>query len=251
MNLLIRTSHRVRRGPRMDTIRLITIAAIIANSAQLFAAQEEGLALAIVYATSGSMKEQVRDRNGKLSPKYVIANRALEAISKRIQTFATNATTGGPRTIHAGLFVFDGTGAKQAVKFGPFEASTFQSWAQRFAAPEGGTPLGNALTAASQAVLNSGLPRKHVLVITDGINTVGPDPAAAIPRLKQMAEQKQNRLSIHFVAFDVNAKVFDGVKQLGATVVDASDEAQLNSQLEFILEKKILLEDEEPTTKKQ
>jgi len=239
----------------MTTTRLITtlgtLAAVVATPFQLMAAQEDGVAVAIVYDTSGSMKEQVRDRNGKLSPKYVIANRALEAISKRIQTFATNATTGGPRTIHAGLFVFDGTGAKQAVKFGPFEASTFQSWAQRFAAPEGGTPLGNALTAAGQAVLNSGLPRKHVLVITDGINTVGPDPAAVMPRLTQLAAQKQNRLSVHFVAFDVNAKVFDGVKKLGATVVGASDEAQLESQLEFILRKKILLEDEEPPTKKQ
>src|SRR6266404_827475 len=181
MNLLIRTNPRVRRGLHMDTIRLITLAAIIASSAQLFAAQEDGLALAIVYDTSGSMKEQVRDRNGKLSPKYVIANRALEAISNRIQTFTTNAATGGSRTIHAGLFVFDGTGAKQAVKFGPFEASTFQRWAQRFSSPEGGTPLGNALTAAGQTVLNSSLPslpRRHVLVITDGINTVGPDPAA-------------------------------------------------------------------------
>jgi len=239
----------------MTTTRLITtlgtLAAVVATPFQLMAAQEDGVALAIVYDTSGSMKEQVRDRNGKLSPKYVIANRALEAISKRIQTFATNAPTGGPRTIHAGLFVFDGTGAKQAVKFAPFEASTFQSWAQRFAAPEGGTPLGNALTAAGQAVLNSGLPRKHVLVITDGINTVGPDPAAVMPRLTQLAAQKQNRLSVHFVAFDVNAKVFDGVKKLGATVVGASDEAQLESQLEFILQKKILLEDEEPPTKKQ
>src|SRR6266581_1175977 len=250
MNLLIRTNHRVRRGLQMDTIRLITLTVIIASSVQLFAAQEEGLALAIVYDTSGSMKEQVRDRNGKLSPKYVIANRALEAISKRVLTFATNATTGEPRTIHAGLFVFDGSGAKQAVKFGPFEASTIQRWAQRFSAPEGGTPLGNALTAASQAVLNSGLPRKHVLVITDGINTVGPDPAAVMPRLNQLAEQKQSRLSVHFVAFDVDAKVFDGVKKLGATVVGASDEAQLDSQLEFILQKKILLEDEEPPTKK-
>ena len=102
----------------MATIRLITslvfAAIIVVTPTQLFGAQEDGLALAIVYDTSGSMKEQVRDRNGKLSPKYVIANRALEAISKRIQTFATNATTGGPRTIHAGLFVFDGTGAKQA-----------------------------------------------------------------------------------------------------------------------------------------
>lgn len=239
----------------MTTIRLITslvfAALSVVTPGQLCATQEEGLALAIVYDTSGSMKEQVRDRNGKLSPKYVIANRALEAISNRIQTFTTNAATGGPRTIHAGLFVFDGTGAKQAVKFGPFEASTFQRWARSFSAPEGGTPLGNALTAAGQTVLNSSLPRRHVLVITDGINTVGPDPAAVIPRLTQMAEQKQTRLSIHFVAFDVNAKIFDGVKKLGATVVGASDETQLNSQLEFILQKKILLEDEEPPAKKQ
>jgi hypothetical protein len=89
-----------------------------------------------------------------------------------------------------------------------------------------------------------------VLVITDGINTVGDDPAAVMPRLRRLAEQKQDRLSVHFVAFDVNAKVFDRVKKLGATVVGASDETQLNSQLEFILQKKILLEDEEPPAKK-
>ena len=238
----------------MATIRLITslgtLAALAAAPLQSVAAPDDGVALAIVYDTSGSMKEQVRDRNGKLSPKYVIANRALEAISRRIQTFATNTTTGGPRTVDAGLFVFDGSGAKQAVKFGPFEAAAFQRWAQGFSAPQGGTPLGNALAAAGQTVLNSGQARKHVLVITDGLNTVGPDPAAVMPRLRQSAEQKQNRLSIHFVAFDVNAQVFDGVKKLGATVVGASDETQLNSQLEFILQKKILLEDEEPPAKK-
>src|SRR5947199_10766980 len=122
MNLLIRTANpRVRRGRDMGSIRLIAsfgMLAAMTTVPSLTAAQEDGVALAIVYDTSGSMKEQVRDRNGKLSPKYVIANRALEAISKRIQTFATNATTGGPRTIHAGLFVFYGTSAKQAVTYG-------------------------------------------------------------------------------------------------------------------------------------
>jgi uncharacterized protein YegL len=223
-----------------------TLAVVAAASIRLLAVQEEGVAIAIVYDTSGSMKEQVRDRTGKLAPKYVIANRALEAISKRIQTFATHSTAGGPRKIHAGLFVFDGNGAKQAVEFGPFDAAAFQNWARNFAAPQGGTPLGNALTAAAHAVVGSGLARNHVLIITDGINTVGPDPAAVMPKLRQLAEQKQVNLSVHFVALDVNAKVFDGVKKLGATVVGASDEAQLNSQLEFIIEKKILLEDEEP-----
>jgi hypothetical protein len=70
-----------------------------------------------------------------------------------------------------------------------------------------------------------------------------------LPRLKQQAEQKHSGLSVHFVAFDVAAKVFDAVKKQGATVVAASDEKQLDTQLQFILQKKILLEEEEPPKK--
>jgi len=46
----------------------------------------------------------------------------------------------------------------------------------------------------------------------------------------------------------VDAKLFAPLKQLGATVVGALDETQLNTQLGFILEKQILLEEEEPVT---
>ena len=51
------------------------------------------------------------------------------------------------------------------------------------------------------------------------------------------------------MAFDVDAKQFNSVKKLGATVVGAADEKQLNTQLEFILQRKILLEEEEPAKK--
>ena len=102
---------------------------------------------------------------------------------------------------------------------------------------------------AGQTVLNSKLARKHVLVITDGMNTVGPDPSVTMPRLKKQASDRQANLSVHFVAFDVDANVFDPLKKLGATVVGAADEKQLNTQLEFILQRKILLEDEEPPKK--
>jgi len=71
-----------------------------------------------------------------------------------------------------------------------------------------------------------------------------------MPRLKQQAQEKQATVSVHFVAFDVDAKVFAPVKKLGATVVGASDEKQLNTQLEYILQRKILLEEEEPVKKK-
>jgi len=196
------------------------------------------------------MKQPVNDESGKPTPKYLIANRALIAIANRIQTFATNSAAAGPRKIHAGLFVFQNDGARAALPFGPFDAAALTKWARNFSKPEVGTPLGNAVYTAGRAVLGSGLKHKHVLVITDGINTIGPDPAITLPKLQREAAQNQTSLSVHFVAFDVDAKIFDGVKKLGATVVGASNASQLNTQLEFILEKKILLEDEEPPKKK-
>ncbi len=234
-------------------LSLAVLAALLSPGATLplcRAATADGVALAIVYDTSGSMRDQVRDEKGKPAPKYVIANRALEAIARRIQTFATNTASGGARTLQAGLFTFSDRGAKPAVPFGPFNASALQSWARQFDRPQGGTPLGSAISEAARPVLASNLTRKHILVLTDGENNIGASPATVMTDLKRQAEEKQTGLSLHFVAFDVDAKVFDAVKKLGATVVGAANETQLNTQLEFILEKKILLEDEEPPTQK-
>jgi hypothetical protein len=208
---------------------------------------EEGVALAIIYDTSGSMKEPVPDAAGGTAPKYVIANRALHEVTRQLQTFATNTASGAPRKIQAGLFIFQGEHAREVVKLGPLDASAFESFANHFSHPNGNTPLGNALTTAAHAVLDSPLSRKHVLVITDGLNTAGPAPQVVLPRLKKQAEQRHASFSVHFVAFDVDARQFAPLKSLGATVVGAADEKQLNSQLQLILQQKILLEDEEPT----
>lgn len=214
---------------------------IFLRSPQCFASNEEdGVALAIVYDTSGSMSETVRDSKGASSPKYVIANRALLSVVKQIQAFATNSAVRAK--IETALYTFDGTRAKEVVKLGPFEPAPIESWAKNFSGPNGGTPLGNTLKTASDALLHSPLSRKHVLIITDGINTLGPEPAAVMPLINQNAVQKQTTVFVHFIAFDVDAKVFDPVKKLGATVAAASDETQLNSQLDFILQNQILLE---------
>src|SRR6266849_1668149 len=73
---------------------------LIAGTTRLLAADEDGIALALIYDTSGSMREPVRTAEGKLAAKYVIGNRALEQIVRRLQHFATNSTP--PRTVHAG-----------------------------------------------------------------------------------------------------------------------------------------------------
>jgi hypothetical protein len=231
---------------------LIVLAALVALTPATIshaATDEEGVALAIIYDTSGSMRETVHDESGKPAPKYVIANRALIAITQQLEAFATNTPSGAPRKLQVGLFIFGENGAREAVKFGPFDGKAIRDWAKNFSTPAGNTPLGNALKTASQAVLDSPLARKHVLIITDGVNTAGPTPGVVMPKLKQQAEQKHASLSVHFVAFDVDAKVFDPVKKLGATVVGAANERQLKTQLDYIVQKKILLEEEEPPKK--
>ena len=205
----------------------------------LTASAAEGVAIAIVLDTSGSMREAVRDGKGGRSPKYEIGNRALRSVVGKIEQFATN---GPQRTVQAGLFTFSGEGAREVVKFGKFDANAMRDWIQKYPGPQSGTPLGRALESASEAVLGSGLTQKHVLVITDGENTVGPDPAQVLPRLIKQAERSGTILFTHFVAFDVAANVFAPLKKQGATVVAAADEKQLNQQLDFVLEEKILLE---------
>ena len=205
----------------------------------LTASAAEGVAIAIVLDTSGSMREAVRDGKGGKSPKYEIGNRALRSVVGKIEQFATN---GPQRTVQAGLFTFSGEGAREVVKFGKFDANAMRDWIQKYPGPQSGTPLGRALESASEAVLGSGLTQKHVLVITDGENTVGPDPAQVLPRLIKRAERSGTILFTHFVAFDVAANVFAPLKKQGATVVAAADEKQLNQQLDFVLEEKILLE---------
>ena len=112
-----------------------------------------------------------------------------------------------------------------------------------------GQVVGAAVEVAGNALLGANAEARHTLVITDGVNTAGPDPASTIERLNKTAEQKNNTLFFHFIAFDVNANVFAAIKKQGATLVAAADEQQLNGQLEFILEEKILLEREEPKKK--
>jgi hypothetical protein len=245
-----RTENRLRSKIKISPAVFLCFVAACTNLnlSRLAAAEEDGVAVAIVYDTSGSMRDPVRDKDGNNSPKYIIANRALLDITRQIETFATNNSE-GPRKVFAGLYTFDSVNIREAVPFGPFNASALRNWATDFSSPGGGTPLGNALKTAVHAVLASPLSRKHVLIITDGINTVGPSPAAVLPGLNRQAEQKQTPFSVHFVAFDVAARVFSGVKKQGATVVGAADETQLDTQLNFILQNQILLEKEEPPKK--
>jgi hypothetical protein len=208
-----------------------------------------GIALAFVYDTSGSMNEAVADGKGGQSPKFQVANRAFLAIVEKLRAFAAapaavegEAGAVSPPRLDTMLVRFEGAGGGVALPLAPFDAAAMRAWIEGFRKPAGPTPLGDAVRIAGEAVLGSRLATKHVLVLTDGKNTAGPDPAAVLARLRADAERRGAALSAHFVAFDVDAAEFRGVAALGATLVSASDEAQLQDRMQYILEEKILLE---------
>jgi len=232
---------------RLCATTCLSLALLVPAGRARAAAPEEGVAVAIIYDTSGSMKEPVMDAFGGTAPKYQIANRALKSVVGQLEAFATNNS--GHKQLEAGLFVFQGERGREAVKLGPLDAEALRQFADSFSRPQGNTPLGNTVAAAARALLSSPLAHKHMLVITDGLNTAGPAPDSVLPRLKAEAGRQNASLNFHFVAFDVDARQFAAVKRQGATVVGAMDEKQLNLQLQFILRQKILLEDEETPKK--
>lgn len=205
----------------------------------------EGVALAIVYDTSGSMADSVGNAAGQPEPKYKIAARAADSIFDQLEVYVRDAAPGIVREVQAELIVLDNIRARRAMRMQPFQSPAFKERIETLSKPGGGTPLGNALKLAAEDLLASPLTRKHILVVTDGENTEGPAPERVWPGILEASQARGAGIQLHFVAFDVAAQVFAPVKQMGATVAGAGDEIQLKERLEYILQKKILLENEE------
>jgi Mg-chelatase subunit ChlD len=104
----------------------------------------------------------------------------------------------------------------------------------------GGTPIGNAMIAAKRELDATGLARRHLLVVTDGENTDGfaPDAVTAAINRRPAAE----RPSIYFVAFDIEQRRFERVRDAGALLLGAADARELNSTLDSLLRGQILIE---------
>lgn len=203
-------------------------------------ATRDGLAAAIVIDVSGSMNDRVAGEDGRRARKIDIARRAARDL---IEQFAAYADEHEDEPVLLGIYEFSRRrgqpDARPVVPMGPPDRSRADEALARLE-PDGGTPIGQAMVTANQALDATGLSRRHLLLLTDGENTHGftpEDVAAGIAR-KPEAEQP----SIYFVAFDVDAKRFSGVREAGGLVLPAANAAELNYTLEMLLKGNILLE---------
>jgi len=201
-------------------------------------AEREGLAAAILIDVSGSMDRGAGDDSK--TPKIVSARRAAIDL---VDQFARYADEHKGEPVLLGVFEFsDRNGqpdTREVIAMGPPDR-TRATQAINAMKASGGTPIGGAMVAGKRALDSTGLSRRHLLVITDGENTNGPDPddvAAAI-----MRRPATERPSVYFIAFDIAASRFNGVRDAGGLVLEAANARALNDTLDSLLRGKILIE---------
>lgn len=196
----------------------------------------EGIAAVLLVDVSGSMDDEIGRGDER---KIVIARRAALDLVRQFEAYA-EAHPDEPVLI--GLYEFSGSAAASTREVIPLAAPDPGAAKSALARmrPDGGTPIGAAMIAATRTLDQSNLSRRHLLVITDGENTDGYAPDDVMAGLGRRPEAA--RPSVYFVAFDIAATRFDGVRNAGGLVLEAADAKELNQTLDFLLNGKILVE---------
>jgi hypothetical protein len=200
----------------------------------------EGVAAAIVIDVSGSMDDRVSDAGGRRARKIDVARRAARDLVTQFATYASEHPT---ETVSLGIFEFsrrDGQAdCRPIIPMGPPDPSRADAALARLD-PEGGTPIGQAMITAKLALDATGLSRRHLLLVTDGENTDGYRPADVATAIAKRPDAEKP--SIYFVAFNIEARRFNGVRDAGGLVLSASNAKELNETLDSLISGKILLE---------
>lgn len=206
---------------------------------------KDGLAAVVLVDVSGSMHDRIKgERRRKIEA-------AQAAAIDLVGAFARYAEAHPDIPVLVGVHEFSARrGAPAAREIVPLDAPNplTAGDAIRGMKTGGGTPIGDSMAIARRALDRSGLKRRHLLVVTDGENTDGPDPALVASILEKQPDDV--RASLYFVAFDVDAEAFVQVKNAGTLLLSAKSGAELAATFDELLSDRILLEAPRDTVEK-
>jgi Mg-chelatase subunit ChlD len=200
----------------------------------------EGVAAAILIDVSGSMEDPVEGMDGRSEPKIEIARRAARDL---VDQFVRYAAEHPGDDVRLGIYEFSRRRGEPDCR--PVIAMAMPDRARADTAiaglkADGGTPIGEAMIVAKRELDDTGLTRRHLLLVTDGENTDGIRPERVAEGIGRRPESE--RPSIYFVAFDVEASRFARVRDAGGLILPAANARELNDTLDALLRGKILLE---------
>jgi len=203
-------------------------------------ASESGIALAIVYDNSGSMDEDVLNEAGEKESKKDIARRALVKVIESLKSYSDL----GSKKIQVGVVTFGFGSPSIAVDMQDFNYETLLEYADHTGGGQN-TPLGVSIEAAAGLVLQSPMNEKHIIILSDGLNNMGPDPIDILSSPEYVKVTSEYPVGSYFVAFDISGDQFSNLEPLGVKIFEATDEKDLDLKFSEILVKEILFEDPE------
>ena len=195
-----------------------------------------GISIAIVVDVSGSMNDSPQSGGAR---KYQQAARALQSIYTYLEGMSKPPKS---TNIRVAVFKF----SNEVVPILPLTTLNadglvkFQNAivAKNFT-PDGGTAIGSAIETASKTLISSGTTFNSIIVMTDGESNDGPDAFAVEKALfsdSNTAKVKTSSQLLNFVGFDVQSSEFATFKSLGANVMAAGDQAELEKSFKSILD---------------
>jgi Mg-chelatase subunit ChlD len=191
-----------------------------------------GAAIMIVVDTSGSM---AKPAPGDTRPKHEVAR---EALAKMLDATTSFLQKRSGFAIKVGVMHFSSR-AWRDLPIQAYDREAVAAALARIPKPAGGTAIGDAMAAARPELYRSGVFRKHMIVVTDGENTSGGDPAKVA---REIHARSEGSVGFHFVAFDTSPAKFGFLREVGGEVVAAGNSQELAAALKDIYEGRILAE---------
>jgi hypothetical protein len=224
-------------APDPRTISRIDAALAPKNTAAV--GVREGLAAAVLIDVSGSMRQ---DAPGSGERKIDVAKRAAIDL---VDQFARYADDHKDIPVLVAIYEFSserrGGDVREVVRMGRPDRRSAATAIGGMKA-DGGTPIGDAMVQGKRALDATGVTRRHLLVVTDGENTDGFEPGDVAAAINQRPFDE--RPSVYFVAFDIDANRFRAVRDAGAMLLEAASGKALGETIDSLLRGKILIEKE-------
>ena len=201
------------------------------------APQPDTVGIFLCVDISGSMSDEIAGM-----PKIYISRRAMNAVFARIEAFATGRPE---KKIKVGLCAFN-SNPEIVLPLSPLNLDAARPAARRAEAMlrrDGNTGIGRAIALAVTELMKSGDETKAIIVMTDGMNNSGRDPAEIVRAIKQNNNTRNMPtadVEVSLIAFDVKSGTFNGFKEPGAKVMESSDEGSLTHIMTSMVEEVLL-----------
>jgi hypothetical protein len=208
-------------------------------------AMKDDLGISVVIAMDVSSSMSDPPASGGL-PKYVQASGALMEVVKVLERLSRDSPPG--QVIKGGLINFN-EAARPVLPLTVLDAGGFAELRAIAADPSrflpgGNTSIGGAIELGIEWLAQSGTILRSLIVVTDGENTAGLEPATALEAVyanRNSATSEDFPVStssnlVSFIGFDIGSSYFQTLSSLGARVGSAQDRAELAGALSSLLE---------------